>query len=128
MCKIPSPPLGCGLLQWLFQMRKPEAMAPVAVRQLMAVWLCPHCALFKSSQGCVTRPCSCERLQSSASITALIHTAFVLTWSSFITQLGSAHFNEPTMECTVEGLRAGGAQSCALVFFLFFLYRIYFTN
>ena len=40
-------PLGRGLLQWLFQMRKPEAAAPVAVRQLMAVWLSPHCALFK---------------------------------------------------------------------------------
>ena len=41
------PLLGRGLLQWLFQMRKPEAAAPVAVRQLMAVWLSPHCALFK---------------------------------------------------------------------------------
>lgn len=36
--------LGFGLLQWLFQMRKPEA---VAVRQLKAVWLSPRCSLLR---------------------------------------------------------------------------------
>lgn len=95
-------PVGRGLLQWLFQMRKPEAAAPVAVRQLMAVWLSPHCALFRLRRLCVSLLCSWERLQRTVWITAVIRRAFVLTWLSFITELGSAHFNGPSEPSAVH--------------------------
>lgn len=50
MCACNPFPLSLGWLLWLFQTRKPEAKAPVAGRQLMAVWLSLallHRALFK---------------------------------------------------------------------------------
>lgn len=69
----------------------------------------PLTVLCLSSEGRVALcSCSWERLQSSASITAVIQRAFVLTWLSFITELGSAHFNGPSVECTVEGSEPDG--------------------
>lgn len=95
----PCFPPGRGLLQWLFQLREPEAAAPADVRQSAAAWLSPHYALLCSG-GCVTLLCSWEHLQSNAYITAVIK-GFVLTRLSFITELQSAHFNGPSVECTL---------------------------
>lgn len=61
-----------------------------------------------SSEGCVALLCSWECLQSSAWITAVIQRAFVLTWLSFITELISAHFTWPPVECRVEGTEPEG--------------------
>lgn len=72
-------------------MRKPEAVVPVVVRQLMAVWLCSHWAVWFKLAG----PGSLSSATGSA-FKALLESlqlsrAFVLTWLSFITELRSAN-------------------------------------
>lgn len=81
VCSCNPFPLSLGWLLWLFQTRKPEAKAPVAGRQLMAVWLSLallHRALFKLDAA----------LLSSQSL-ELFHsyTQLVLCLSSYFTQL-----------------------------------------
>lgn len=68
----------------------------------------PSTVLCWSSEGCVALLCSWECLQKLCLNRCSYPESFVLTWLSFITELGSAHFNGPSVECTVEGSEPDG--------------------
>lgn len=80
------------LLQWLFQMRRPKAEAPVAVRQSVARWHCPLCAL------------ACVALLCWESFKALLLSTELLFWLGQVLSQSSDRLTSVIcLECSVKG-------------------------
>lgn len=91
-------------------MRKPEAVAPVAVRQLMEAWLPPpplYGALFRLRELPLS-PLQLEVPSKDCLNCRSYPESFCFDLVKFYHRLGSAHLIGPSVERTAEGSEPGG--------------------